>query len=230
MFKDFLVNQAELCLSWDKNAALPRLGSKFSPVNFFDNNFNTTASSSNDGWIQQGRKLFSKQLFVDAAQCFDRGGAIWWKDVSLAYREHQRASEELFSNHSDREAAFGSAGKAFEGLAKTAPAATDVKALFLNGAKCYVEARKQISAARCFYAAGKYREAAYRYEKGGKLEGALRVMREYPEEVDKEVVESIHYVAKVHLTSQGKAACVISCSMVTILLNTEQTTIGTIQW
>ena len=76
-------------------------------------------TSSADAWGEEGRKLFRKKQYSQAAECFERAGLDRQKDMAMAYDFRQRAQQHPLDRRSLdlRSGMFLEAAQAFHRLA-----------------------------------------------------------------------------------------------------------------
>ncbi|KIO30548.1 hypothetical protein M407DRAFT_20436 [Tulasnella calospora MUT 4182] len=154
-------------------------------------------------WAEQAQQYFAKNLFSEAAFCFDRAGLSWWMAVAQTYKDRQDATR-LGEEDPSRLPKFSKIAQAFDRLAQEGQSKENqesLRLLFTNAGECYTLASECISAAVAFLNAGKYTAAAYQYRMAGRFDQAIDILKRYG--VDSDVAESITYAAKFVFTKRG---------------------------
>ncbi|KAG8939076.1 hypothetical protein FRC04_007029 [Tulasnella sp. 424] len=154
-------------------------------------------------WAEQAQQYFAKNLFSEAAFCFQRAGMPWWMAVAQTYKDRQEAMR-LAEKDPSRSSKFREVAQTFDRLAQGGQSKEDqesLRLLFSNAGECYIVVPDHLPAAVAFLNARKYTAAAYQYRMAGCFDEAVYIVKRYT--VDPEVAENIKYAAKVSYT-KGK--------------------------
>ncbi|KAL8293616.1 hypothetical protein RQP46_000317 [Phenoliferia psychrophenolica] len=132
------------------------------------------ASSSPEQWRKQGRNMFNKKLYKNAAFCYDKGDAPVEKEIAEAFEARQvlRSTMKAKGGKVDLGATAVVAAK-FKACAET------TASLWFPCAKLYLDARKKVDAAQAFELAGDLEQAASLFLGLGKahIDSAVRIVR-----------------------------------------------------
>ncbi|KIO30551.1 hypothetical protein M407DRAFT_20439 [Tulasnella calospora MUT 4182] len=157
-------------------------------------------SNHDEEWAEQAQQYFAKNLFSEAAFCFQRARMPWWMTVAQTYKDRQEAIR-LPEKDPSRFPKFHAIAQAFDRLAQEGRSKEDeesLRLLFANAGECYAVVPDHFPAAVAFLRARKYTEAAYHYRMAGSFDEAVDVVKRYP--VDPDVAENVKYTAKFVFT------------------------------
>ncbi|KAG8995801.1 hypothetical protein FRB94_008764 [Tulasnella sp. JGI-2019a] len=153
--------------------------------------------STNTDWAKSGRLLFAKELYPQSIFCFEKADMPLEKAIAEAYLSRQQARR-LLSHDSKGSAAFVSTGSAFEGAAAlSTKMPAQMKKLFLAAAECYIQAGRRARAAKAYYNAEEYTEAAIEYRKARLYDQAIHVVHNHRASINPTTAEDIISVVKL---------------------------------
>ncbi|KAG8897189.1 hypothetical protein FRB99_008378 [Tulasnella sp. 403] len=158
-----------------------------------------------EAWEKQGRELFSKRLYEDAAYCFKQADNQWLYAVSLAF-DTRKTARRLPVGSEERRKTFGEAACQFRNVA-TAKAYTlpdDCQLLFTNAGECFAEAGDHASAGEAFLEAGDYTKATWHFRMAERFDDAARVISNYGDKIDPATLQKVKYVIQVVYTKKGQ--------------------------
>ncbi|KAG8957107.1 hypothetical protein FRC00_004466, partial [Tulasnella sp. 408] len=159
-------------------------------------------SNREEEWAEQAQQYFAKNLFSEAAFCFQRALMPWWMAIAQTYKDRQEAIR-LTEKDSSRLSKFSDVAQTFNQLAQEGQSKEDeesVRLLFANAGECYAVVEDHLSAAVAFLNARKYTATAHHYRMAGLFDEAVDIAKRYP--IDPEVAENIIYTAKVEFTKK----------------------------
>lgn len=159
-------------------------------------------SNHDEEWAEQAQQYFAKNLFSEAAFCFQRARMPWWMTVAQTYKDRQEAIR-LTEKDPSRLSKFNTIAETFDRLAREGRSKEDeesLRLLFSNAGECYAVVPEHFSAAVAFLKARKYTAAAWHYRMAGSFDEAVDVVKRYP--VDSDVAENIKYTAKFVFTKR----------------------------
>ncbi|KAG9047262.1 hypothetical protein FS837_002665 [Tulasnella sp. UAMH 9824] len=157
-------------------------------------------SNHDEEWAEQAQQYFAKNLFSEAAFCFQRARMPWWMAVAQTYKDRQEAIR-LTEKDPSRLSKLHTIAQTFDRLAREGQSKEDedsLRLLFANAGECYAVVPEHLSAAVAFLKARKYTAAAWHYRMAGSFDEAVDVVKRYP--VDSDVAENIKYTAKFVFT------------------------------
>ncbi|KAG8905111.1 hypothetical protein FRB99_000675 [Tulasnella sp. 403] len=158
-------------------------------------------ASSAQEWEKQGKELFSKRNYAEAAYCFGKAGLPWWEEVALAYQDRHGAGV-LAKDSPERRESFSSVAVRFVSLADRAELEDDRVLLYINAGECYMEANKHAEAGSAFLAGKKYTEATWHFRLAGRFDDAAEVIRGHGADINPELLEKVKYVIQIIYTKR----------------------------
>lgn len=153
-------------------------------------------TSSADAWGEEGRKLFRKKQYSQAAECFERAGLDRQKDMAMAYDFRQRAQQHPLDRRSLdlRSGMFLEAAQAFHRLA----CSTSNKEYFRLAAECFAHSGDYASAAKSYEHSSKYELSARFYRRAEEFDDLVRILDAYGRFMDTAVCDELYTVAKIY--------------------------------
>ncbi|KAG8897328.1 hypothetical protein FRB99_008233 [Tulasnella sp. 403] len=163
------------------------------------------ALSSPQEWEKQGRELFSKRLYEDAAYCFEQADLQWLYAVSLTF-DVRKTARKFPIGSAERRKTFGEAGCRFRsvGTAEACTLPDDHQLLFTNSGECFVEAGDHASAGEAFLEAGDYTKATWHFRMAERFDDAARIISHYGDKIDPAILQKVKYVVQVVYTKKGQ--------------------------
>ncbi|KAG8843814.1 hypothetical protein FRB96_003722 [Tulasnella sp. 330] len=153
--------------------------------------------STNADWGKSGRLLFSKKLYPQSIFCFDKANMPLEKAIAEAYLSRQQARK-LLSHDLKRPTAFTASGTDFENAALLSKEMPDqMKKLYLAAAECFIQGGRRIRAAKAYYNAEEYTDAAVQYRKAKAYDQAIQVILRHRSLLDPIIAEEIFSVVKL---------------------------------
>ncbi|KAG8877563.1 hypothetical protein FRB98_006659 [Tulasnella sp. 332] len=153
--------------------------------------------STNADWGKSGRLLFSKKLYPQSIFCFDKANMPLEKAIAEAYLSRQQARKFL-SHDPKRSTAFIASGTDFEEAATLSKEMPDqMKKLYLAAAECFIQGGRRVRAAKAYYNAEEYTEAAVQYRKARAYDQAIQVILRHRSLVNSTIAEEIISVVKL---------------------------------
>jgi hypothetical protein len=153
------------------------------------------SSSTIEEWAIMGRRLFDAERYPQAMHSFERAGMRREADVASAYSLRKRAfglpSGTRKEGDALAKAAFLAAAEAFIRCFQVAVTNDEKRDYLLLAAECYVNNGDILKAAHAYLDAKEYALAAQYYRKAGAFDDALRVVRDYKEDLDPKLIKKI---------------------------------------
>ncbi|RDB28998.1 TPR and ankyrin repeat-containing protein 1 [Hypsizygus marmoreus] len=157
-------------------------------------------SSSPEEWATKGKELFERKRFLQAKHCYERASMPREMAISHAYFLREQARKEP-SGESRRlkEQRHGAFRKAAEAFYSCAQETSKHRAVYFRRAgECFESCAEDLCAANAYLEARDFDIAAKLFRKLGLFDEAIAVIAENKEHMQREVVESITHVARLH--------------------------------
>ncbi|KAG8896968.1 hypothetical protein FRB99_008544 [Tulasnella sp. 403] len=163
------------------------------------------ALSTPQEWEKQGRELFSKRLYDEAAYCFSQAGLKWLHTVSLAF-DARKTARRLPTGSEERQNGFEEAGWQFRsvGVAKDCILPDDHQLLLTNAGECFADAGNHASAGEAFLEVHNYTKAAWHFRAAERYDDAASVISHHSTEMDPAILHKVKYVIQVVYTKRGQ--------------------------
>ncbi|KAG8898993.1 hypothetical protein FRB99_007004 [Tulasnella sp. 403] len=163
------------------------------------------ALSTPQEWEKQGRELFSKRLYDEAAYCFSQAGLKWLHTVSLAF-DARKTARKLPTGTEERRNGFEEAGRQFRsvGVANECTIPDDHQLLLTNAGECFADADNHASAGEAFLEAHNYTKAAWHFRAAERYDDAANVVSHYSVEIDPAILDKVKYVIQAIYTKRGQ--------------------------
>ncbi|KAG8869862.1 hypothetical protein FRB98_002112, partial [Tulasnella sp. 332] len=153
--------------------------------------------STNADWGKSGRLLFSKKLYSQSIFCFDKASLPLEKAIAEAYLSRQQARKVL-PHDPKRSAAFIASGTGFRNAAALSEAMPDqMKKLYRAAAECFIQGGRVLKAAKAYYDAEEYTDAAIQFRKAKAFDHAIKVIQRHRPLVNPTIAEEIISVVKL---------------------------------
>ncbi|KAG8979593.1 hypothetical protein FRB93_010040 [Tulasnella sp. JGI-2019a] len=153
--------------------------------------------STRADWAKSGRLLFAKKLYSQSIFCFGKAEQPLEKAIAEAYLSRQQARK-LLSRDPKRSAAFVTTGSAFEyAAALSTEMQAQMKKLFLAAAECFIQGGRHAKAAKAYYNAEEFTEAALEYRKAKYYDQAVEVIHVHRALINPKTAEEVILVAKL---------------------------------
>ncbi|KAI0321924.1 hypothetical protein OF83DRAFT_1289699 [Amylostereum chailletii] len=148
-------------------------------------------------WTQTARMLFQQANFEGAADAYEAANRFEEAAVARAYQLKQDADGQPLEKKRLRREAYVAAATALVVSAKGVRAKDERCRVLQSGAECYAEVDLHEDAARTYYMAEKWTEAAIHYFDGGRLKEAVAVVQKHESRIETPVFDKIIGSARV---------------------------------
>ncbi|KAG8875574.1 hypothetical protein FRB98_007728 [Tulasnella sp. 332] len=153
--------------------------------------------STSAEWGKSGRLLFCKKIYSQSMLCFDKANMPLEKAIAEAYLSRQQARKVL-PHDPKRAAAFIASGTSFRNAAALSEAMPDqMRKLYLAAARCFIQGGRVLKAAKAYYDAEEYTDAAIQFRKAKAFDHAIKVIQRHRSLVEPTIADEIVSVVKL---------------------------------
>ncbi|ORY76949.1 hypothetical protein BCR35DRAFT_332754 [Leucosporidium creatinivorum] len=166
------------------------------------------AASSSEAWLKQGRAMYSRRLYRQAAQCFRKAGAKLEESIANAYEERRKAKAAFRLAGRPTAAVvalFARVATLFRACARLAGESSSQRGkLYIVSADLFLSADRPADAASDFEQAGEFDRSALLFLRARKIEEAVRVVKAHITKVQDSTRAKVFYPARLSYLKRGK--------------------------
>ena len=156
-------------------------------------------SSRDDNWQEKGREFFGRQLYEDAARCFERAHDTQSCSIAKAFLARQNA-DNLRPEDPKRAQMYHQSGLAFQSSARVDAPRLEQKGLWSRAAECFFNGGSHLNAGRSYKEAESYDNCVSELIKAAAFDEAVDIIRSHRPSIQTPIVENAIEAAKMGYT------------------------------